>query len=67
MNREEDKSFKIFKPLPDYTLPPIETIWKSETRKEVITETYSYFTNLLHIMTETDIRNLYQFFYGEGF
>ena len=67
MNNEEDESFKIFEPLPDYTPPQIKTIWKSETRKEAFTETYSYFTNPSHRITETDIRNLYQFFYGEEF
>ena len=67
MNKEEDESFNIFEPLPDYNLPQIETIWESETRKEEFTETYSDFTNPLHIITETDIRNLYQFFYSEEF
>ena len=67
MNKEENESFKIFEPLPEYTLPQIETIWKSETRKDTFTETYSYFTNPLKIITETDIQNLYQFFYGEEF
>ena len=67
MNEEENKSFKIFDPLPDYTLPQIETIWKSETRKQIFTETYSYFRNPLHIITETNIRNIYHFFYGEEF
>ena len=67
MSKEEDESVKIFEPLPDYTLPQIETIWESETRKEAFTETYSYFTNPSHTITETDIRNLYQFFYGEEF
>ena len=58
MNKEENESFKIFEPLPDYTLPQIETIRNSETRKQTFTETYSYFTNPLHIITETDIQNL---------
>ena len=39
MNKEEDESFNIFEPLPDYNLPQIETIWESETRKEEFTET----------------------------
>ena len=67
MNKEEDESFKIFEPLPDYTFSQIETIWKSQHRNEAITETYSSLTNPLSIITETDIRNLYQFFYGEEF
>ena len=65
MNTEEDEWFKIFEPLPDYTFPQIESIWESETRKEVFTEIYSYFTNPLHVINETDIRNLYHFFHGE--
>ena len=57
MNEEEYESLKIFEPLPDYTFPQIKTIWKSQTRKNTFTETYSYFTNPLHIITEADIQN----------
>ena len=67
MNVEGNEAFKIFEPLPNYTFPQIERIWKSETRQESFSETYSYLINLFHIITETDIQNLYQFFYGEEF